>query len=450
MNTHGRRAIVIGASIGGMAAARVLAERYDEVILIERDTLGETQGSRKGVPQDRHAHGLLARGRQVVENLFPGIAAELIDKGAIAGDLSADSIWYNHGVYLAQAPSGLEGLLVSRPALEVHIRRRLLQLPNVRLIDRCQVMNLSFDEAGQTVTGIKLKRAKGAAHCLAAELVIDAMGRSTRSPAWLVAHGYEAPEEETVEVGIGYTTRLYRRRASDLGGNLVAAIRGGAPLHRFGVALAQEDDSWIVTLGGYLGDAAPDDEEGFQAFARSLPTPDLHALVRGAEPLSEFRRFRFPASKRRRYERLARFPKGYLVFGDALCSFNPAYGQGMSAALIEAELLAEYLDTPPTHQAHNFFAKASKMLDIPWQIAVGNDLKHPQVVGRRTLFGQCFGWYIAKLHRAAARDPRLARSFIEVANLMAPPPALLRPTTMWRTLIGNLTASPYLTPAEAH
>jgi hypothetical protein len=202
--------------------------------------------------------------------------------------------------------------------------------------------------------------------------------------------------------------------------------------------LAQEDDRWIITLGGYLGDAAPAEEEGFAAFARSLPVPELHSLIAGSEALSPFRRFRFPASIRRHYERLERFPAGYLVCGDALCCFNPAYGQGMTAALLEAEVLADCLAEGTGRLAKRFFAKASPILDTPWQIAVGNDLGNPKVIGRRTLFGRFFGWYIGKLHRAAANDATLAIRFLEVANLMAPPATLLRPATAVRTLIGNL------------
>jgi 2-polyprenyl-6-methoxyphenol hydroxylase-like FAD-dependent oxidoreductase len=273
---------------------------------------------------------------------------------------------------------------------------------------------------------------------LDADLVVDAAGRGSRAPDWLQALGYEVPSAEKVEVGIGYTTRLYRRKPEHAGGKLAVVVRGGAPDYRFGVALAQEDDSWIVSTGGYFGDAAPRDEEGLRAFVRSLPAHELGEIVGSAEPISSFRAYRFAASVRRRYERLARFPAGYLLIGDALCSFNPSYGQGMTTAALEATALDECLAGGTEALARRFFRAAARIIDIPWQIAVGNDLAHPQVVGKRTPMGRFFGWYIGKLHRAAARDGLLGTRFLEVANLMAPPTALLARSVALRVVRGNL------------
>ena len=439
MRTADRHAVVIGASMGGLAAARVLAEFYCQVTLIERDTLSDRAGQRKGVPHGRHAHGLLARGLAALEGWFPGVTGELVAKGALTGDLLAHSVWFNHGVALARCDSGLTGLLLSRPLLEGHVRRRLLKLPNVQIFDRCQAEPV-FDRRRGAVTGVEIRRPQpGAREILPADLIVDATGRNSRSPAWLEGWGFPPPQEEQVEVGITYTTRLYRRRPDHAAGNRVVVVRSQAPHYRFGVALAQEFDSWIVTLGGYLGDAAPNDEAGFRAYTRSLPSPEIHAIVSTAEPLSPFRGFRFAASQRRRYERLDRFPPGYLVIGDALSSFNPAYGQGMTAALLEADALADCLMAPGTQGlARRFFARAARIIDRPWQIAVGGDLANPNVEAERPLTGRLLNWYIGRLYRAGAGDPYLARRFIEVANLMAPPASLLAPATVLRTLRGNL------------
>jgi 2-polyprenyl-6-methoxyphenol hydroxylase-like FAD-dependent oxidoreductase len=427
--------------MGGLAAARVLSESYRRVTVIDRDWLPEHGVFRKGVPHGLHAHGLLARGREAYEMLFPGLTSELIAEGAIEVDILADSVWFNHGVRLAAARSGLVGLLMSRPLIEAAVRRRLLRLHNVRAIKRCTVLGPTFDPRLDRVTGVEID-AGGSRQILAADLLVDASGRGSKSPAWLEALGFKAPLEERVEVGIAYTTRLYRRRHGDAGGKRVVAVRGGAPLYRFGVALAQEHDRWIVSVGGYFGGASPPDQESFEAFARSLPVREIGNIIAGAEPLSPFRAFRFPASVRRRYEHLKRFPAGYLVTGDALCSFNPAYAQGMTAAVLEAIAMGECLKRGDDRLAQRFFAAAAAIIDTPWQIAVGGDLENPLVKGRRTPAGRFFGWYIRQLHRAGANDAALATRFLEVANLMAPPSALLRPGTALRVLRGNLLGRP--------
>ncbi|MBZ0208390.1 MAG: FAD-binding monooxygenase [Hyphomicrobium sp.] len=430
-------AVVVGGSMAGLAAARVLAEHYARVTVLDRDVLPADARFRKGVPQGLHAHALLARGREALETLFPGLGAELVAAGAIESDLFADSVWFNHGVRLAAAPSGLIGLLVSRPMLEGLVRRRLMERRNVRLLERCEVRGPTFDSRLDCVTGLEIDVGEGR-QILAADLVVDASGRFSRSPSWLQELGFEPPSVDEVEVGIGYTTRLYRRRSGDAGGKRVVAVRGGAPRYRFGVALAQEDDRWIVSLGGYFGGNPPADQESYDAFARSLPVTEIADIVANAEPLSPFRGFRFPASVRRRYERLPRFPAGYLVTGDALCSFNPAYGQGMAAAILEAMALRDCLASATGPLAPRFFSAAAKIVDTPWQIAVGGDLEHPLVKGERTLSGRMLSWYIRWLHRAGALDASLGVRFLEVANLLAPPAALLAPAIAMKVLRGNL------------
>jgi len=268
--------------------------------------------------------------------------------------------------------------------------------------------------------------------------VVDASGRGSSSPAWLENLGYARPEEEKVEIGIGYTTRVYRRKPTDLGGKLAMVVAGSCPNWRNGAILFQTDDSWIVSIGGYLGDHAPDDDQMFAAYAGSLPTSDIHDVVANAEPLSDFVSYRYSANLRRRYERLTRFPSGYLVFGDAICSFNPVYGQGMTVAAQEAVVLHDCLREGSAALARRFFAGAATAIDTPWDIAVGNDLRHPQVAGPRPAKVKFINWYIGKLHMAARHDAALGNAFLRVANLEAPPPSLLHPGVVMRVIRGNL------------
>jgi 2-polyprenyl-6-methoxyphenol hydroxylase-like FAD-dependent oxidoreductase len=438
MKQIGQHAVVIGASMGGLLAARALSDFYATVTVLERDNFPLSDVPRKGVPQGRHPHGLLSRGRHVIENFFPGWTDEVVASGGVRGDIAGDVNWIGHGVTIKSAPSDLIGLLASRPVLEGHVRRRLMALPNVRVIENCAVQGLIADDQRIAIKGVRARVGNGVEETITADLVVDASGRGSSSPAWLEGFGFAKPAEEKIEIGIGYTTRVYRRRPTDLGGKLAVVIAGSGPNWRNGVILYQTEDRWIVAIGGYFGDHAPDDEQMFAAYAGSLPTSEIYDIVAHAEPLSDFVRYRYPANLRRRYERLTRFPAGYLVFGVALCSFNPVYGQGMTVAAQEASLLGQCLEAGNADLARRFFAAAATAIDTPWDIAVGNDLRHPQVVGPRPAKVRFINWYIGKLHMAARHDAKLATAFLEVANLEAPPTKLLHPAIVLRVIKGNL------------
>jgi 2-polyprenyl-6-methoxyphenol hydroxylase-like FAD-dependent oxidoreductase len=432
MQNPGSHAIVIGAGMGGLVAARMLADHYQRVTILERDVLPLEAAPRKGVPHGRHAHGLLARGREALEDLFPGLTDGLIEAGAVPIDTLADSRWFSHGVYLANATSGLRSILLSRPLLETHVRRRLRALTGVCIQENAVVRRLTI--AGDKVTGVALATGQ----TIDANLVVDASGRHSRSADWLADLGYEKPAEDNIGVRISYTTRILCRRPDHLGGKAIALVGAEAPQWRFGVAVAMEDDRWIVTQGGYFDDRPGHGDNGFLEFARTLSAPEIANLLTVAQPLTPATNFSFPASRRWRYERLNRFPAGYLVFGDALCSFNPIYGQGMTTAALEGLALGRCLQEGEEALAERFFARAAPIIDIPWQIAAGSDLRHPQLAHMRTPMGRFMNWYIGKVHRAAARDPAVGRAFLRVTNLMSPPTQLFTPATVSRVVIGAL------------
>ena len=434
----GERAVVLGASMAGLLAAKVLSDSYGQVTVIDRDELPEASTHRRGVPHGRHIHGLLARGQQALEELFPGLTAELVAHGVPAGDMQADTRLFFSGHRLRQAPAGLVVLCASRPVLEGRVRARVRALPNVRLVDRCDVVGLATTPDRRRVTGARLlRRADGSAEeALGADLVVDATGRGARTPAWLEALGYPRPEREQVRVGLGYASRIYRLPPDALGGDL-AVLHAATPRHpRAGALQVLEGDRWMVTLAGILGDHPPTDPVGFLDFARSLRFTDIYQAVRDAEPLDDPVAFRFPASVRHRYEKLDRFPDGLLVMGDAVASFNPIYGQGMSVAALEALALRRHLEHGTAPRPRNWFRELARVVDVPWDIAAGGDLVFPGVQGRRTAKVRLVNAYLARLHAAAAHDADLAGAFLRVAGLVAPPGSLLRPGVAARVLRG--------------
>lgn len=425
-------AVIIGGSIAGLLAARVLAERFGQVIVVERDRLPEGSEHRRGVPQGHHAHALLGQGKQVMEQLFPGLTEALVAQGAPLGR----GRLFSGGGYFARHPAAPATLYVSRPLLEAEVRRRTAALPNVELCQGLSVRGLTTDAGRRRVTGVKLQSEQpGAPQALSAALVVDAGGRGSRTPAWLEALGYKAPEVELVEVAMGYVSRLYERRPDDLDGDLMINIAPTPQLRRACGMLAQEGDRWLVTLAGYFGDHPPTDNAGFLAFARELPTPDVYELIRTARPLTAPVAFRFPANQRRRYELLRAFPAGLLVTGDALCSFTPIYGQGMSVAAMEALALRDCLAQGQQDLARRFFRQASRVIDNPWSLTVGNDQRlsgAPLPAPRRLL-----NWYLGRYQRAARHDPELALAFQRVGNLFAAPTSLLQPALALRVFAGE-------------
>jgi 2-polyprenyl-6-methoxyphenol hydroxylase-like FAD-dependent oxidoreductase len=440
----GDRAVVLGASMAGLLAARVLADAYGQVMVIDRDDLPETPTHRRGVPHGRHIHALLARGQQALEELVPGLTAELVNDGVPTGDMLADARLYLSGHRLRQAHTGLGLLCVSRPVLEDHVRTRVRALPSVRFLDSCDVVGLATTPDGRRVTGARvLRRADGSAEELvAADLVVDATGRGSRTPVWLEALGYARPAREQVRIGLGYATRTYRLPPDVLQGDL-AVVQAATPQHpRAGALQLLEGDRWMLTLAGILGDHPPTDSDGFLAFARSLRFPDIYQAVRGGEPLDDPVGFRFPASVRHRYERLDRFPDGLLVMGDAVASFNPLYGQGMSVAAIEALALRRHLERGIEPQPRRFFRDLARVVDVPWDMAAGGDLVFPDVQGRRTRRIRLISAYLTRLHASAAHDARLASAFVRVAGLVAPPQSLLHPAVAIRVLWASLHPAP--------
>jgi 2-polyprenyl-6-methoxyphenol hydroxylase-like FAD-dependent oxidoreductase len=433
--------VVLGASMAGLLAARVLADACERVTVVERDRLPGTGQDRRGVPQGRHAHGLLSSGVQVFEDLFPGLLDELAADGVPVIRRTAEIYMAPGGHLLCQGDGASPTPIYqpSRPYLEDRIRARLRAVPNVTITDGCEAVGVTTSAARDRVTGARVViPGEGPEQVLAADLVVDATGRGGRAARWLAELGYEVPAEERVSVDIKYVSRHLRLAPGAMGQKKVVII-GAEPGRPTGVNfLEQEGDRWVLTLIGYGGRHPPTDPDGFLAFAESVVPPDFFAAICGAQPLDAIVAHRFPASLRRRYERLARFPDGLLVFGDAICSFNPAYGQGMSVAALQAAALRDSLAGGGDRLAPRFFKAASRRIDVAWQMAAGGDLALPEVRGPRPLPVKVINAYMKRLLTAAEHDSVVARKFVGVGSLLAGPATLLTPAMVGRVIAGNL------------
>jgi 2-polyprenyl-6-methoxyphenol hydroxylase-like FAD-dependent oxidoreductase len=438
-NVIGERAVVIGAGFGGLLAARVLADRFEQVTVIERDALPAADEPRRAVPQGRHNHTLLPSGQLCLEQLLPGILGELVADGAPSYRAMRELRCVTGGHQLARGDTGRQAMLASRPFLEGHVRRRLAELPNVALEERCDAVGLLADQPRDRIAGVRLlRRAAGsAAEELPADLVVAATGRGARLPAWLEELGYPRPAEQRLDIDIVYTTRPLRLRPGALGRDKMVLVFARPDLPRGLFLFAEEHDRWRLSLYGYGGHHPPMDADAFLDFAASVAPPDITAAIRAAEPLGETVSHRIPADVRRRYERL---PRGLLPFGDAICAFNPVYGQGMTVAAREAVALRDCLAAGPDGLERRFLRAAARIIDDAWTLATGADLAQPTVAGRRPARVRLVNAYLRRLHAAAERDPTLALAFINVVAMIDRPQRLLHPGPIARVLAASLRA----------
>lgn len=430
-------AIVIGGSIAGMLAARVLSDFYRQVTIVERDRLTDEPAPRKAVPQGRHIHALLARGHQVLDGLFPGLMTELEEAGAPVGDFGADVAWYFGNQKIRQTETGMTCVSAGRPLLEQRIRRRVRALPNVRVLDGAEATGLMSDAGRTRVTGIGVHRAADPAGAsrLDADLVVDSGGRGSRLPAWLADLGYPEVERDAVNVGLGYATVYYDSFPEhDPLGKDLGAVVSAIPGSPRGAIVARMPGKFGISLIGLRGDHPPRELGPFLDFLATLPLPEVHRAAVSAEPAGPPASFHYPASVRHRYERVKSFPDGLIVLGDGFASFNPIYGQGMTVAAIGADLLRRHIGRHAAVRPAAFLRELAGQVAAPWALATGTDLAFPETEGTRTLMTRFGNAYIPRLRRAAVTDPVLSRAFLRVAGLVESPATLFRPGIVARTL----------------
>lgn len=435
----GSHAVVVGASLAGLLAGRALARHFEKVTILERDDLAAiaSGGPRRGVPQARHVHVLLRGGLDAVESLLPGIGSELDGCGVLT-DMSSELWWFHFGVWKLRFPSGITSFFCDRLALERAIRRRVEAIGNIELRSGATAEGLLAE--GGRVTGVQVANQEKPQ--IAADLVIDASGRGSRAPQWLADLGYPRPEVSEVGVDVGYASRLYRIPADCEHDWKVMAIFPRPPeTKRVGMMYPLAGGRMLVTLGGWCGDHPPTDDEGYTDFAATLPAPDIHRFVEAADPLTPIVVHRFPSNLRRRYERSARWPEGFAVVGDAACSFNPIYGQGMSVGALQAEALDQALASRSFRKpgfARGFQKRVARLASTPWLLATGEDFRYPEATGDRPPGIRLVSRYFGHVLELSAESPAIHRRFLKVMNFLAGPLVMFTPGVVLRVLLRGL------------
>ena len=434
----GERAIVLGGGIAGTLVARVLADHFTHVTVIERDGAPDAQGFRKGVPQAKLVHGVLRGGLDAVNAVFPDLEQDLYARGAVRAKPARDLLFVDGLGAWPRQDVGLEVPLLSRPLFEQTLRAALSRVQNVVLQERTMVRELIGD--GERIRGVVCRGEDGETKHEFADLVVDASGRAAHAGKWLTKLGLPTPPQTSVEVDIAYAGCFVRPRGpNDLLGALVTEP---PPAGRYGCLLqAQEGDRWIV---GFLarGEEAtlPADFADMLAAAERLPHPAAVDLLRDAEPLSQVARFGFPTSIHRHYERMERCPEGFLCIGDAICSFNPIWGQGMSVAALEVLALSQMLrerasdGVELTGLAAAFYAEAARIIAPAWQLSVVPDFAFQTTRGERPSGMKGARGFARAMAKLAWQEPAVRALLNDVFHLVQPLEALRAPEFVAKVL----------------
>jgi 2-polyprenyl-6-methoxyphenol hydroxylase-like FAD-dependent oxidoreductase len=433
-------AAVIGGSVAGLMASRVLADHFEHIVIFDRDTPPDGPQDRKCVPQGPHVHALLPAGGDALQELFPGLLEELISAGGIVFDLGSELRWFIGGAWRVQKAFGILGYSQSRALLEFCVRRRVHRLANVECRYGCEVLGLLVKQNAKRVEGLRV-RTVNSVEDLPADLVVDCSGRGSRLATWLQEAGFGRPAEGAVTIHVGYSSRIYRP-PSGWKRDWVLLIITATPPGRFKSAsiFEIEGGNWMVSLNGRCRNYPPHDEEGFLKFAREVEQPDVYEAIRSAEPLTPIVVHRFPASVRLNYARLRTFPAGLLPLGDSIASFNPVYGQGMTVAALEAVALRKLLRNYGSVGSHtpqlcrDYFQEVKGIIDRAWAMAAGGDLNYRGAEGQRPLGSKLTRLYMKQVLRLCAYDPEVAHEWMHVVGMVKRPEALFQPRIVLRVL----------------
>ena len=435
----GRHAIVIGGSVAGLVAARILADHFAEVTVIERDPRPLGPEPRKGAPQMRHVHALFFSASKALEELFPGFGAGVRAAGAVVSDFGNAYGVYQYGAWKPRFNAGFDVITCSRSLIEWHIRQRVEALPNVKIRYEHSAEDLIASPDRRSVTGVRI-RSPAAEEQLCAELVLDAAGRGSRVPRWLNALGYGPPQEQAVGIDLAYVSQLFEPSVDAQRDWEGLVVTSRAPGRRGAFLLPVEGRRWLVSMTGLFGDHCPSDAEGFLAFARSLPVPDVYEALKGATPLCAPIRHKIPSSRWFHYEQMERLPDGLLMLGDSVCALNPVYGQGITVAIqcgreLATALLERNRGTGDLRGLPRAMQKQfAKIIRPAWLLSTTLDLRYPEATGKRSPGIFAVQWLLATFMDMTTINEQACRLLFDVMHARRGPEALLQPDMLFSFL----------------
>lgn len=429
----GKHAVVVGAGIGGLAAAKALSPHFEKVTVLERDALPTKPQARTGTPQSRQLHVLLRGGLDALTRFFPDFETELEHAGAVRTRVGAEIRIELPGFDpFPQRDLPIDTLCMTRPLVEFVARRLVEQQGNIAFHLRCRVTRFLTSPDQSEVVGVRYDAAGGESTTLAADLVVDASSRGTLTLEALDSIGMPRPAETEIGMDLSYATATFEIPPTAPRDWRAVIHRPAVESGRGAFLFPIENNRWHVNLNAVHGETPPDGLQDFIAFASTLRTPTIYDAIKDAVAVGPIHRFVLPCSVRRGFEALPNFPERLLPIGDAICRFNPAFGQGMSVAAQEVGVLKQLLDTragegrPLDGLAPAFFTAIQEVLAAPWSVAE-NDFIYPKTRGECPANFQQRLKYSGALLKVAAGDANVHRIMNEVNNLVKPPSALRDP-----------------------
>ena len=453
-----KHALVIGGSMGGLLTARALSDYFEKVTVIERDKLPQKPEMRKGAPQGAHIHVMLESGMDNLNRLFPGIWEELKQEGLNVIDSTQDFVWHHQGVWKSRFKSGIEMILATRLYMEYSVRKRVKKIAGIEFREGFAVSAPVSSADKSRITGLKIHPVKNTKKIeeIQGDLIVDASGRGSKTPTWLESMGYKSPREERMGIELSYTSRLYEM-SKEFKQNENWKFMILYPIHpstwRSGFVMSVEDNKWIVSLNGYFKEHAPLDDKGFVEFASTLTQPDIYNAIKTAKPVTDLMIHKYPYARWRKYHKLSRFPEGLVLLGDAVCSFNPIFGQGMSAASKGVRLLHDLLDEQARRSpgdlsglAQKHRKRLSRHLHTPWLVTKIIDLNYSQAEGKRLPGHGFLAWYVSRLLELTSTNQGVYKNLMTVLHLKKSLRAILKPTVSLPVILFGIKS--FFTPLE--
>jgi flavin-dependent dehydrogenase len=432
-----KKAIVIGAGIAGLIAARVLSEYAETVTLIERDNIDDDFMVRKGVPQSMQPHVLLAKGYNLLQDFFPDMISRMLANGATSIDWGKEfkvylkNGWGANTVY----PTEMISLVASRSLLERSIRNEICKIDNIYFLSSRQVKKLIYDPSKLRVSGVKVNvKGDSLEQKILADLVVDCSGRNSQAQYWLKAIGYDAPPIMEIDPDLGYSTVYYAAPSNFTTSWRIMKVSHKPPERkRLGFLSRIEGDRIIATLGGYCQDYPPTNHKEFIEYARSLPCAEFADVIANLEPISRVYPYRATGNKRRHFEKIE-MPEGFITFGEAVCSLCPAYGQGMTVAILSAKIFQDWLENEKKSSA-DFQRRLAKFLDLPWNMVTNADAPFlPNIEEKNNFFSRLMQKYGQIIFDKMSEDAVIYKTSLEVSQFLKSPIKLFHPAFVLRLL----------------
>jgi len=433
----GKRAIVFGAGLGGLSVARVLSDYFDQVMILDRDELADDALPRPGVPQGKHPHALLGGGLKALEALFPGFSNHLLRAGAEPIDPGFDMLHEIPGQDAwPRIKLSLRTYSMSRPLFERTLRRQVERVGNIKVRGGCRVLKVQSESNVYTATGIQCQLSDGSLETIKSDLIVDASGNGTLTMEFLKAADRRLPEETRIGVNMRYASALFERSDICDGYKIVYTLPDAPEQGRGGLILPAENNSNQVVLIGRGRDIPPVDGKEFLSYATRLPTLTVYHAIKNAKRVTDIMPFSFPESRWRHFSQVPDFPRGLLPIGDAICRFNPVYGQGMTVAAQEANMLSDLLQTLDGDSlaglAPTFLAKADTLIADPWTMSAIPDFIYPDTTGKRTPDLQDRLNFQRALGRLAVMDGEIYELLVEIRHVLKPLTLLDNPSIVRR------------------